>query len=282
MTGRTPVRRAAAAGHARRTRPVRRASAGLSPLRAGAALAMLVSAAATYGVGSSAAFGYRHLALDGARFTDRAAIEERLDVATGTNLLSLRTDGLESRLRELSTVTGADVEARLPDTLAVHLVERTPVLAWEVAGRRYLVDRDGALFAELPPNPPPDAARLPVMVDRRADVQGLHVGDRLDPVDLDAATRLGSIRPADIGSSAASLTLAVTDENGFVLGAAPGGWTAIFGFYTPSLRTTDLIPGQVDLLARLLAGREATIERVVLASDTDGTFVPWTSPAPAP
>ena len=55
----------------------------------------------------------------------------------------------------------------------------------------------------------------------------------------------------------------------------------MFGFYTPSLRTTDLIPGQVRLLRSLLAGREATIKRVVLASQTDGTYVPRATPSPS-
>jgi hypothetical protein len=55
---------------------------------------------------------------------------------------------------------------------------------------------------------------------------------------------------------------------------------AVFGYYTPSLRTTDIIPGQVRLLRSLLLGREGLIERIVLASETDGTYVPKASPAP--
>ena len=38
----------------------------------------------------------------------------------------------------------------------------------------------------------------------------------------------------------------------------PDGWNAIFGFYTPTLRTTDLVPGQVRLLRSLLADDEET------------------------
>ena len=52
----------------------------------------------------------------------------------------------------------------------------------------------------------------------------------------------------------------------------------MFGFYTPSLRTTELIPGQVRLLRSLLDGREPQVDRVILASDTDGTYVPRTTP----
>jgi hypothetical protein len=55
----------------------------------------------------------------------------------------------------------------------------------------------------------------------------------------------------------------------------------VFGFYTPSLRTTELIPGQVRLLRSLLTGREQTVERVILASETDGTYVPKATPKPS-
>ena len=61
----------------------------------------------------------------------------------------------------------------------------------------------------------------------------------------------------------------------------PGSWTAVFGFYTPTLRTTDLVPGQVRLLRSLLAGRETTVSRVVLADDESGTYVPVETPKPS-
>ena len=120
---------------------------------------------------------------------------------------------------------------------------------------------------------------LPVVDDRRAAAGLLKLGSTLDPVDLDAATRLASLKPGDVGSGAVSLGVAVTDENGFVVGTRPDTWDAIFGFYTPSLRTTELIPEQVRLLRSLLAGREQTVQRVVLASGTDGTYVARPSPS---
>jgi hypothetical protein len=119
---------------------------------------------------------------------------------------------------------------------------------------------------------------LPVIADRRADSAGLGVGSTLDPVTLDAALRLGSLVPADIGSAATSLELGVDDAEGFVVQGLPAGWTAVFGFYTPTLRTTDLIPGQVRLLRSLLLGREKNVLRVILADDRDGTYVPRATP----
>ncbi len=275
-TGRRPL----TASPVRRTRSVRRASAGLSPIRAGALLAMLVCAAGIYGVASASAFGFAALRVEGTAFTLDDDVEAAIAVAPGANLVSLVTAPLEARLRDLPTVRRADVGVHLPDTLIVRIEEREPILIWRIGARRYLVDVDGTLFARLGDEAPPDAAPLPVVEDRRAASAGLSVGRRLEAVDLDAATRLASIKPADVGSTADSLAVQLTDSSGFVLRARPTSWAAVFGFYTPSLRTTELIPGQARLLRSLLIGREPLLERIILASETDGTYT--TRPTPRP
>ena len=290
MTGRSPIRRAPPARPVtrkphtetpiRRTRTVRRASAGLSPIRAGALLAMLLAAAAIYGVANASAFAFRNLRLEGATFTDPAAVDRALESIRGANLFGLQTGALEAGLLELPTVRGADVGVALPDGLLVRLDEREAVLVWRVGARRYLVDRDGQLFARVGDDPPPEVAGLPVVEDRRATSAGLSVGGKLEAVDLDAATRLASLIPADVGSEAEGLSVAVGDMNGFVVRSRPDGWSAVFGFYTLSLRTPDLIPGQVRLLRSLLIGREPLVERVILASETDGTYTVKPTPKP--
>ena len=243
---------------------------------------MLVSGAAIYGVAASSAFGFSQLTIEGQRFTADVAVRDQLALPSGANLFGLSTEALAQRIRSLPTVADASVSVALPDTLSVRLVERTPLLVWRVGDRDYLVDREGTLFAQVGNPAPPDAARLPRLEDRRASAAALIVGSPLDPVDLDASTRLGSLTPSDVGSSAPNLRLMVTDQNGYVVrSGADDGWTAIFGFYTPTLRTPDLIPGQVRLLrSKLAEAGESTIERVVLASDTDGTYIPKRSAEP--
>lgn len=293
MTDRPTIRRTAAARPAgrrtvattplRRTARVRRSSARLSPVRAGAMLVLLLCAAAIYGLANSSAFEYATLRLEGASFTAASDVEATIDDVRGANLIQLDTGPLESELRELQTVTDASVSVRLPDTLVVRLAERTPILVWKVGARRYLVDADGMLFAKVDEEAPAgDADALPVIEDRRAASAGLSVGRHIAPLDLDAATRLASLEAADLGSVAERLEVNVNDQSGFVLRARPQNWAAVFGFYTPSLRTPELIPGQVRLLRSLLIGREPLIERVVLASETDGTYIPKPTPKPTP
>ena len=281
MSDRHVVRRTRPTAPGRRVRPIRRASAGLSVVRAGAVLAMLASAGAIYGVGASSAFVYSKLQVDGAVYTDPSVAEAAIAMAHGQNLFRLSTGPLRSALEQLPAVERATIGVELPGTLLVNLQEREPVLVWRFGERRYLADSAGNLFDRLDDTPPPQAADLPVIDDRRAASAGLSVGTRLGPEDMDAATRLASLVPADVGSAAKALEVRVTDENGFVIRADPQGWLAIFGFYTPSLRTTELIPGQVRLLRSLLIGREPLIQRVILASATDGTYVARPTPRPS-
>jgi len=242
---------------------------------------MLVAAAAVYGVSNSSAFAFEDLRLEGAEFTDPDAVEGALDEVRGANLFGLRTGPLETSLLTLPTVRAADVAVRLPNNLLVRIEERAPILVWRVGARLYLVDAEGRLFARLDDDPASGAAALPVVEDRRAASAGLSIGGRLEAVDLDAATRLASLVPVDVGSEAEGLAVIVGDPNGFVVRAKPQGWSAVFGFYTLSLRTPDLIPGQVRLLRSLLIGREPQLERVILASETDGTYTVRPTPRPS-
>lgn len=291
MTQRPPVRRAPAArpttrkphteSPVRRTRAVRRASAGLSPVRAGALLVLLLAAAAIYGVANSSAFVLRDVRVQGAIYTDQVSVEQALVDVQGDNLFALRTGPLEAGLLELPTVRTADVVIALPDSVVVRLEERTPILIWRVGARRYLIDRDGRLFARIGDEPSAAIAGLPIVEDRRATSAGLSIGGQLEAVDLDAATRLASLVPVDVGSEAEGLAVVVNDTNGFSVRSRPDGWTAVFGFYTLSLRTPELIPGQVRLLRSLLIGREPLLDRVILASETDGTYTVKSTPRPS-
>lgn len=296
MTGRPPVR---PVGHVRRRTPtVRRRSAGLTATRAGAALAMVAAGLAVYGLASSPVFGLDRVTTTGVALTDDALVRAALEVPRGTNLMTLDTATLAAQLETLPTVRDAAVTAALPGTLDVRLTERRPILAWAVGERRFLADVEGRLIAEVAPDvelprladdgtvvtgagAAAKGEALPLLVDARASGTALEVGDRLQPTLLDAARRIGALTPSDVGSDAPALTVSIDDTDGFVLRPSAGGWTAVFGFYTPSLRSPEMVPGQVRLLRSLLSDREDALARVVLASETDGTFVALPSPEPS-
>ena len=113
----------AADRRARTARPGQSADslAGLTPVRAGAALALLLSAAAIYGLAATSAFGFNDLRITGATITDEAAIRDRLGLAKGTNLFEIRTDPLAEVLTEIPAVAAADVSVGLPGTVTVDI-----------------------------------------------------------------------------------------------------------------------------------------------------------------
>jgi cell division septal protein FtsQ len=270
-------------GGARRTPKVRRRSAGLTPVRAGALLALLVALTGLYGATRSDAFTVRRTAITGAAWTPEEAVRSALAIPAGQNLFTLGTRELERRLEAMPAIRGASISVVLPDEVRVAVSERVPLLAWKVGDQRYLVDEDGFLFARVEGPVADRAEDLPVVDDRRLAGEGLTLGSTLDPVVLDAALRLGSLQPADLGTAATHLDIRVDDEDGFVMTADPVGWSATFGFYTPTLRTTELIPGQVRLLRSMLAqAGEGTVLKVILADDRSGTRIPRPSPSPTP
>lgn len=281
MTSRPTRRYRSAAGTARRQPRVRRASGGMTPVRAAAVIALLICAGAIFGLSTTSAFGFGRLDVQGALLTPLDAVRGAAGVDDGTNLVGLVTEPIAARVREIPSVRDVSVSVGLPDTLRLTLVERRPIVVWQVGSDRYAVDEGGLLFADVTEDPDGVTASIPTVVDDRREAVSLGVRSTLDPVILDAATRIGSLTPGQIGSHAAALSVHVTDERGFTLSSGKGGWLAVFGFYGQSQRTPALVPGQVQLLTSLLAGREDTIATVILADGKDGTFTPKPTPKPS-
>jgi hypothetical protein len=276
MTGVSSTRRA---GRRAATRGgVRGWQFGPSPVRAAALLAILACVLALYGLTTTPALAIQRIDVSPTVWTSHDELVQRLGVDVGVNAVGLPTAGLAARLETLPAVAAASVQVSLPSTLVVTVTERQPILAWRVGSVTFLVDRDGKLFAASGPGIGPAASvavGLPTIVDlRAASTAILGIGATLDPTDLDAATRLASLTPGDVGSQATGLVVRITDADGFTIATTPASWTAVFGPYSPVLRTPDLIPGQVRLLRSLLFGKEELVQRVVLADDQNGTYVP--------
>jgi hypothetical protein len=244
---------------------------------------MVFAVVSIYGLATSDGFALDEVEISQLRYADAATVRSNLLVGDGANLFALDTGELAGRVAALPAVKSVRIEIQLPRRLVVQVEEQEPILVWQVDTRRYLADGEGLLFAEVQVSTTgPEFPGLPVITDRRvSSAAGLAVGDSIEPVVLDAATRLASLVPADIGSSAGRLLVVLDDASGFELHADDAGWTAIFGFYTASLRTPEIIPGQIRLLRSLLAGREAEVARVILADETSGTYLPRASVAPA-
>jgi cell division septal protein FtsQ len=271
-------------GRVRRRSGQRRASGGFSPRRALAALAMLATAGLIWGAVASPVFGVKAVEVEGAALTGDDAIRAALDLPTpAPNAFTLATDVLRARLLALPAVADAEVSVGLPGTLRVRIVERVPVLAWRGSGTLLLADRDGRVVADAAAGGAAAAAAegLPLVADRRTSGAPPAVGGRLDALDMDVATRLLSLVPADLGSAAPALLVGIDERDGWtVVPGVEDPWTAVFGFYGSAIRAPEMIPEQVRLLRSLLAGRETRLLRVVLAGSTEGTFTLKPTPEP--
>jgi hypothetical protein len=119
--------------------------------------------------------------------------------------------------------------------------------------------------------------------DQRVDLGiPFEVGVGIDPTEAQAMLQIGALTPELVGSAATELVFSADDTDGFVVTAAPYGWRAVFGFYTPTLRPPTLIAQQVQCLRSLLASGEQQMDTIYLAPEGDrcGTYLPRESPSP--
>ncbi len=74
---------------------------------------------------------------------------------------------IRSRLLEFGWVKDARVSRRLPDTLVIDIVERTPAALWQNKGQLALIDREGVVLDRVPISKMPD---LPLLIGPGANV----------------------------------------------------------------------------------------------------------------
>ena len=77
-------------------------------------------------------------------------------------------DAVREKLLRYGWIADAHVSRRLPDTLLVDIVERTPAAVWQDSGRLTLIDAAGVLLEPVDPAAIPD---LPLVIGPGADRQ---------------------------------------------------------------------------------------------------------------
>ena len=75
---------------------------------------------------------------------------------------------IRRRLLNYGWVRDARVSRRLPDTLVIDIVERTPAALWQTDGRLALIDREGVVLDRVPVDKMPD---LPLLIGAGANRQ---------------------------------------------------------------------------------------------------------------
>jgi cell division protein FtsQ len=105
-------------------------------------------------------------------------------------------DKVRDRLLDYGWIADARVSRRLPDTLLVDIVERTPSAVWQNQQKLWLVDAQGVVLEQIALNAMPD---LPLVIgpDANRQIAGLtglmKAAPALDPM-LAGATWVGNRR----------------------------------------------------------------------------------------
>ncbi len=81
--------------------------------------------------------------VEGRIATSPEAILRVVGARRGTPTLAVNPAQAKAQLETLPWIKSATVERRLPDTIYIHLVERTPVALWQRQGKLVLIDREG-------------------------------------------------------------------------------------------------------------------------------------------
>lgn len=132
----------------------------------------------------------------GRKETDPAAVLAALGVDTGSPMLTFDPHAAQAALQALPWVAAATVERRLPGTIFVQLVERTPMAIWQNEQKLYLVDADGVVLTDQHLERWPD---LPMLVGAEAPKHGrellaLLAAEPLIGQRVDAAVLVGGRR----------------------------------------------------------------------------------------
>ena len=98
---------------------------------------------------SGAQFAVKNIQIDGAVHTPRAALDAVTRQYVGMNLFKVDIGRVRRDLGRLSWIRRVEIEEKVPDTLRIRIVERTPVALVLSDGPVHYVDDDGITFAEL-------------------------------------------------------------------------------------------------------------------------------------
>jgi cell division protein FtsQ len=126
-------------------------------------LAIVADEASARFVTLSAAGGFRieNVEVVGREQTDPKALLAAAGLKRGDPIMAFSPEAARQRIESLSWVASAAVERRLPDTVAITIVERKPIALWQHSDKFALIDAKGD---NLGPVANESASTLPLIV----------------------------------------------------------------------------------------------------------------------
>lgn len=113
-----------------------------------------------------AGFQVEKVEVVGADRIDRLKVYDIALAQKDRSMAAVDLDGVRADLMRYGWIKDARVSRRLPDTLVVDIVERTPAAIWQNAGRLSLIDEKGVVLEPVSVATMPD---LPLVIGPRAN-----------------------------------------------------------------------------------------------------------------
>ena len=154
-----------------------------------AALAVLALAAAQwFGLTAAAYQQYAQLAtkagfqvqrveITGMERVDQLRVYELVLAEKDRAMPLVDIDKVRADLLQYGWIKDARVSRRLPDTLAVEIIERKPAAVWQREGKFSLIDAEGIVLQHVKAG---ESAELPVLVGTDANLHAVALNDLLD------------------------------------------------------------------------------------------------------
>jgi cell division protein FtsQ len=133
--------------------------------------------------------------VDGAVTEEIHRAAEEAGTAKASQAL-VNVSAIRDRLLQFGWVKDARVSRRLPDSLTIDIVERSPSALWQNQGQLALIDSDGVMLDRVPVDRMPD---LPLLIGPGANGQAKQLGSLMEAVptlkpQLASATWVGGRR----------------------------------------------------------------------------------------
>ncbi len=112
------------------------------------------------------------------------------------SMAAVDLDALRAEILKYGWIADARITRRLPDTLVVDIIERSPSAVWQHAGKLSLIDANGVVLERISASAMPD---LPLVIGENANEQAAALNDLLNEAQalkplLAGATWIGNRR----------------------------------------------------------------------------------------
>lgn len=121
-----------------------------------------------YGFTADLGFVVNDLTIEGQKYTTSDKISKIIKIKPGMPIFAVSLPALKVRLESINWIKYAVVERKLPDSLHIKVVERTPIALGQKNRKLYIIDDEGVIINDK--NNIKDYLSLPIIIGDGAEI----------------------------------------------------------------------------------------------------------------